>query len=531
MHIYLLLAALVMFVCVLLNKVSSRLGIPTLLAFIVLGMVFGSDGLLKIPFDNYLFAERICSIALIFIMFYGGFGTNWRAAKPVALRAALLSGPGVVLTAGLVGLFCHYVLGIGLLEGLLIGSVISSTDAASVFSILRSKKLGLKYNTASLLEVESGSNDPFAYMLTTVILSIMDAGTADWGKIIYLLFSQLVYGAGIGVAIAMTSAYLLKRIRFSSPGFDAVFVTAVAVLSYAAPAAVGGNGYLSAYIVGIVLGNTEIRNKKTLFPFFDGVTGLMQMLIFFLLGLLSFPSALPEVALTALLIALFLTFVARPAAVFAILAPFGCKIRQMLVVSWAGLRGAASIVFAIIAYMDKNTVNDIFHIIFFIVLFSILFQGSLIPVVSKKLGMIDTEADVMKTFSDYTDEVPVQFIQVTVSKGHAWCDRQVMDITLPPDTLLVMLERNKKREVPNGGTLILEGDVLILSARSPEKAEDVYLVEQHINADDAEVGKHLWETSDKEGLVILIKRGNSVIIPNGSTLIQAGDTLVYNKPQ
>jgi len=529
MPTYLLLAAIVVLACVLLNKVSLRLGIPTLLAFILLGMIFGSDGIFKIPFDNYLFAEQICSVALIFIMFYGGFGTNWKVAKPVALRAALLSGPGVILTAGLVGVFCHYILHIPFWESFLIGAVISSTDAASVFSILRSKKLGLKYGTASLLEVESGSNDPFAYMLTAIILSIMNK-TAGGLKLGYLIFSQITYGVAFGIIIAFVSVVALKRIRFASPGFDAAFVTAVAILAYAAPAAVGGNGYLSTYIVGIVIGNADIRNKKTLFPFFDGVTGLMQMLIFFLLGLLSFPSVLPEVALTSLFIALFLTFVARPAAVFALLAPFKCKITQILTVSWAGLRGAASIVFAIMATMDENTENDIFHIIFFIVLFSILFQGSLIPFVSKKLNMIDKSADVMKTFSDYTEEVPVQFIQFTVSNEHSWCGKSLMDITLPPDTLIVMLRRNNERVIPNGSTVLMGGDTLVLSARSPENAEDVYLLEKRIKPTDEIVGRPLYEMNTKGRLVILIKRNKQVIIPNGNTLLMAGDVLVLNKP-
>lgn len=529
MATYLLLGAIVMFACVSINKVSTRLGIPTLLAFILLGMLFGSDGVFKIPFDNYGFAEQICSFALIFIMFYGGFGTNWKAAKPVAFRAALLSGPGVIMTAGLVGFFCHYALGIPFLESMLIGAVISSTDAASVFSILRSKKLGLKYNTASLLEVESGSNDPFAYMMTAIILSIM-GGTAGGGKLVYLVFAQIAYGVGFGAVIAFASVYLMKRIRFTASGFDAVFVTAVAVLAYAAPTIVGGNGYLSTYIVGIILGNANIRNKKNLFPYFDGITGIMQMLIFFLLGLLSFPSKLPEVALPALFIALFLTFIARPVTVFALLTPFRCKSQQILTVSWAGLRGAASIVFAIMATMDESTENDIFHIVFFIVLFSILFQGSLIPFVSKKLSMIDKGADVMKTFSDYTEEVPVQFIQFTMDDSHGWCNKSLMEITLPPATLIVMIRRGEKRMIPNGSTVLQSGDTVVLSARSPEKAEDVFLFEKHIRPMDDLVGKPLFEMDSGGALVILIKRDKQVIIPNGNTVLMAGDVLVLNRP-
>jgi len=197
----LLLAAIIIIICVLFNKLTNKLGVPMLLAFIILGMVFGSDGLFKIPFENYRIAEKVCSTALIFIMFYGGFSTRWSEAKPVAVKSVLLSTVGVILTAGLTGLFCYFVLHTQLLESLLIGSVISSTDAASVFSILRSKKLGLKDNTASMLEVESGSNDPCSYMLTAIILSIM-TGHASGGAIAYMVFTQLVYGTAIGIMVA-----------------------------------------------------------------------------------------------------------------------------------------------------------------------------------------------------------------------------------------------------------------------------------------------------------------------------------------
>ena len=274
---------------IILNKLSSKAGMPMLLAFIVLGMIFGSDGLLKIKFDDYKSAESICSIALIFIIFYGGFGTKWNVAKPVATKAILLSTLGVVLTAVFTGLFCHFVLRFSLLESFLVGAVTSSTDAASVFAILRSKKLNLKYNTASLLEVESGSNDPLSYMLTIIVLSFMQ-GNASTGKMIYMLFAQIVYGFAFGVAIAYGALYILRKFNFSYAGFDFLFVLAVASLSYAIPTLIGGNGYLSAYVAGLFLGNKTFPQKKNLVHFFDGITGLMQMLIFFLLGLLSLPS-------------------------------------------------------------------------------------------------------------------------------------------------------------------------------------------------------------------------------------------------
>ena len=526
--IYLLITATVMFLCVILNKISSKLGIPMLLAFILLGMVFGSDGIFKIPFDDFDLAEKICSIALIFIMFYGGFGTNWGEAKPVVIKATLLSSFGVVMTAGIVGAFCYFILRINWKESLLIGSVISSTDAASVFYILRSKRLNLKYNTASLLEVESGSNDPFSYMLTAIMISIMTE-TSGGGSIAYLIFSQLVYSIIIGAILAVLFSWLLERIHFKSSGFDAIFVTAVAIIAFAAPAAIGGNGYLSTYIVGIVLGNRRIHNKKTLVPFFDGINGLMQMVIFFLLGLLSFPSRIPEVTIIAIPIALFLTFIARPIVVFLILGPFKSKLSQMLVVSWAGLRGAASIVFAVMVMMGVKTENDIFHIVFCVVLFSILLQGSLLPMVSIRLGLIDANADVMKTFSDYTDELPVRFIQVFLSKDHPWCDCQVKDIILPPDTLLVLIQRGEESLVPKGFTQLNSGDRLILSAKSPEVTTGIELTEKIVDDNDSLIGKRIKEIKNyKTALIAVIVRNNEVVIPNGDTIIEAKDLLVIH---
>lgn len=528
METYLLMAATVIFACVIFNKISSKLGIPALLAFILLGMFFGSDGIVKIPFDNYEFTQQICTVALLFIMFYGGFGTKWSEAKPVVAKSVLLSSLGTIVTAGLVGLFCYFALNVPILEGLLIGSVISSTDAASVFAILRAKRLNLRYNTASLLEIESGSNDPFAYMLTVVILSVMNGRSAS-GNIAYMIFAQVVFGVFFGVLIALLTLMFLKKYKFVSVGYDAIFIVAVAVISYAVPSFFGGNGYLSTYITGIILGNRNIENKQQLAHFFDVMTGFMQMLLFFLLGLLSFPSNLPDVAFMGLMVALFLTFVARPVSVFAILTPFKSKLNQQLIVSWAGMRGAASIVFAITAVINPALVStDIFHIVFFIVLFSILLQGSLLPWVSKKLDMIDNKTDVMKTFNDYVDEVPVQFIQLSIKAEHPWKGKMISEIVLPPDSILVLLIRDGVKIVPNGQTLLVEDDILVLSGKAMDEIDGVNLYEKEIKEDDGLSGKKLYQLPVGEKLIIMIKRGDKVIIPRGSTQLEIGDLLVVN---
>lgn len=529
MAIRLLVIATIIIACILFNKISTKLGIPALLAFILLGMFFGSDGIIKIDFDNYLFTEQISTVALIFIMFYGGFGTNYTQARPVMAKSILLSSVGTVMTAALVGLFCHYVLKIKAAESFLIGSVISSTDAASVFSILRSKHLNLRYNTASLLEVESGSNDPFSYMLTVVCLAFMNNGVSA-GNVVFMLFSQIVIGVICGFALSQLAFIFMKKYKFCYAGLDTIFMVAAALISYALPAAIGGNGYLSVYICGIVLGNRKIENKKALVNFFDGVTALMQMLLFFLLGLLSSPSRFAEIAPYALAIALFLTFVARPFAVFSLLLPFKSKLGQCAVVSWSGLRGAASIVFAILAVLSPAVVdNDIFHIVFFIVLFSILIQGSLIPLISKKLNMTDDSQDVMKTFNDYLEEVPVQFMRFIIPPHHPWEGLAIKSITFPPDSLLVLILRENKKIIPTGKTILHAYDTLILSGLATDHIEGVNLYERVIEKSDELNGVRISDIPPAKMLVIMIRRGEHIIIPRGSTRIKENDILVINE--
>lgn len=533
MEIYLLIAASVVIACVFLNRISSLSGVPTLLLFLVLGMVFGVDGILKINFDNQSFAENVCTFALIFIMFYGGFGTNVKSAKSVAAKSVLLSTLGVIITAGITGLFCRFALKFGWLESFLIGSVISSTDAASVFSILKSKKLNLKNNTASLLEIESGSNDPCSYMLTIIFISALKGTVGGW-SLAYLIFAQIVYGVAFGVAIAFVASFVLKKFDFKSAGFDTIFVLGVAIVSYALPSYFGGNGYLSAYIVGIYLGNKSIKNKKNLVNFFDGITSLMQIVIFFLLGLLSYPSKLLPVALPALAIAVFITLVSRPIAVVGLLSPFKSPWNQQAVVAFSGLRGASSVVFALMAGSSLSGVLtvDLFHIVFFIVLFSILIQGSLLPLVSKKTGMIDAKFDVMKTFTDYTEEVPVQFISFAMPENHDWCEKTLSEISLPPETLVVMLERKGKSIIPNGKTVLKPLDKIILSAIKPEDISGVKLNEISLSVNHEYIGKTVSAIPKTNGsLIVIIKRGEKVIIPRGNVILKENDILVLSFPE
>ena len=532
MVLLLILVAVVIFSCIGLNNVSTKMGIPMLLAFILLGIAFGNNGLVPIRFEDYSFAEDICTVALIFIMFYGGFGTRWQSARSVALEAGLMASVGVLLTAGLIGLFCHFVLGWEWIESFLMGSVVSSTDAASVFSILRSRKLGLKNNTAPLLEVESGSNDPCSYMLTVIMLSLLN-GQASGGQIVWMVFAQLVFGAGLGILIAKAAVWLMRRIHFSTSGFDSLFMFAVAIFAYAVPSLVGGNGYLSAYLAGIILGNTDFQGKKTLVHFFDGITSLMQVLIFFLLGLLARPALLHRAVLPALAILVFMTVVARPASVFAILKPFGkYPFRQRTLVSFVGLRGAASIVFAIMATVGEETLlqHDLFNIVFVIVLLSIGVQGSLIPLVSRKLDMIDSGQDVLKTFNDYTEDTDVQFSQIRITEDSPWNGRQIKDLGLPKGLIIALIIREGHFVVPHGATCLQPADLLVCGNKAFQDAQIIQLVEHRLNANSKWVGHRIEEYPEgRNELVVLIKRGGENLIPRGSTVLQADDVLVINR--
>ena len=523
--LFLILIAVVILTSIWLNSVSSRIGVPALLAFMLLGVIFANNGLWPVRFDNYDMAKETCTVALIFIMFYGGFGTRWDAVKPVVKESVLLATLGVVLTAGLTGVFCHYVLKWPLLESLLFGSVMGSTDAASVFSILRSKRLGLKNNTAPMLEMESGSNDPAAYMCAAIVLSIMN-GSAFGGYIAWNIFAQIAFGAGCGVGIAWLATQVFRRVNFTTDGFDSLFIFSVAIAAYAVPTLIGGNGYLSAYMVGIILGNEEFKDKRSLVSFFDGFTGLMQMLLFFLLGLLARPTIMHKAILPALAIFLFMLLVARPVAVFSILTPFRkYGFKQQMLISFVGLRGAASIVFAIMAMVDPAFLqNDIFNIVFVVVLLSVTLQGSLIPGVAKKLDMVDPKADIMKTFNDYSEDTGMNFGRIAVTADSNWAGKAIKELELPRNVLIALVLRGGERIQPSGDTLLQPGDEVITLTRSYSD-ETLSLYEKTIKPDSRRVGQRIADYPGK-GLIVLVRRGEENIIPGGDTILRAGDRIV-----
>lgn len=471
----LLLSGIVLLSSVLSSKLLYRFGIPTLLIFLTLGMLLGYDGIGGIYFDDSILTQQISNIGLVFIMFYGGFGVNWKSAKSIAPQAILLSTIGVVLTAALTGLFAYFILKVTLLEGMLLGAIVSSTDAASVFSVLRSRKLNLKGGIAPMLEIESGSNDPIAYMLTVVILSLI---TNNGGQsILQLLSKQIVFGLGIGVALALISVFLLRNIKFEIDGLYPILVIAIVILGYALSDFIGGNGFLAVYIIGIVMGNNHIPHKRSMDHFFDGVSWLMQIVLFFTLGLLVFPSQFSTVLGSSILIGIFLVLVARPIAVSSILMWFKTPLKQQLLVSWVGLRGAASIVFATYALTNKIPIaNEIFNTVFIIALMSVSLQGALLPKVAKKLDLIEEEVSELKTFKDYEDATYTQLTELVIEENSSWADKMIMDAEIPEEILVVMIKRENEVITPKGSSMIKKGDILVLTGNNLNLFKDTSII-------------------------------------------------------
>ena len=457
----LFVAGIILLICAVASKVMYRYGIPTLIIFLTMGMVMGSDGLGGIYFNDPVIAENLCNIGLIFIMFSGGFGTNWKTAKPVAVTSAVLATAGVILTALLIGIFTHLVFGFTFLEGMLLGSIVSSTDAASVFSILRSKNLNLKNGLAPMLEMESGSNDPIAYMLTTVFLGLIIGSKQN---IFIILTTQIFIGVLVGIIIGKIAVWFINNINLDIDGLYSIIVIGIALLTYSGASMLSGNGFLAVYIVGLIMGNNRLVHKVSLVRYFDGLSWLMQILLFFTLGLLVFPSQLLSVSIVGMSISLFIIFIARPVAIFTVLTLFKRPIKDQLLVSWVGFRGAASIVFATYPLVAGiGVANQIFNTVFFISLTSVLIQGTLFIPIAKKLDLIAQEETVLKTFTDFSGEIYTELLEISVKQGSIIAEKEIKDIDFPMDILVVMIKRGDKIITPKGTTIIKVGDIIMLA--------------------------------------------------------------------
>ncbi len=518
----LLLIAFVLIIALIAIRVSDKLGIPSLLFFLVLGVSFNFAG---IEFNDFGIADQFASIALLFIIFYGGFGTNWRMAKPVAKEAITLSSLGVVITAILTGLFAHYFLGFEMIEAMLLGSIVGSTDYASVASILQSRNLNLKYNSASLLELESGSNDPTAFTMVTLFLAVIMGESVS---IPLLVLTQVGFGIGMGFLIGFILIKLLELIDFGE-GYVTIFILAFTLITYALTNQIGGNGYLAAYIFGIYIGNNEFVGKREVVFFNDSLTNVLQIGLFFILGLLSNPQSIIQMMPISIAIMLFMTIIARPISVYGLMAPFKAKNNQMVVISVAGLRGAAAIAFAIVVMNAQPPLaNDLFHIVFDICLLSSLIQGTLLPIASKKFDMLDPTDTVLRTFNQYQDKSEIGFFRTVIQEDSELAGKLVSDLKLQFDFIVAKIIRNGETIVPRGHVRLEENDSVILCGEQyfDKKGDD--LKEFTIGPFNSWVDKKL-NTIDvpEDFLIVVIQRADgTIILPQGDTEIKLNDTVV-----
>jgi len=471
-----LFVAILLLFCIAFSRFLSRAGIPVLVFFIMAGMFLGSDGVGGIYFDQASVASSIGNFAICYILFAGGLATRWESVKPVLLPGVLLATFGVMLTAALIAVCAYLLLGFSMLEGLLLGSVVSCTDAASVFSILRSKGMNLKGTLAPLLELESSSNDPTAYMLTITVIGLMGTQGETFFDFLLMLVMQFSIGTAFGLGLGWIGYRLMNRIKLNSDGLYPVVAVAIAAIIFSLTQMLRGNGLLAIYLAGMVMGNARMVHKTSLVRFFDGVSWLMQILVFVTLGLLVFPSQLPSIFLPGMVIALALMFVVRPLAVFPILHFFNYSTKAKVLVSWVGFRGASSIVFATYALTNNIPAGQtIFNIIFFVSLTSVILQGSTLAPMARWLGQLDTEDHtlVAKTFTDYEDDLHGALYEMRVVSSSPAIDVEVQNLKFPDFARILVIRRGDNSIMPTGKTKLAEGDTLMILADKTEGLMDL----------------------------------------------------------
>lgn len=462
MENFLILFGGLLLLSVLFGKISDKYGIPALLIFLSVGMLAGSDGVLGIAFDNKQITQNIGTIALIFILFSGGLDTVLKSIKPVLIDGFVLATLGVFITAFVVAGALNFIYGYPLIGTLLVGAVIASTDAAAVFAILRSSGIKLKERINSLLELESGSNDPMAIFLTISVIEFI--GTQNNFSIISWLFDlvfQFSIGTVFGIVFGLMLPMFLNKLRLGYWGLYPVFSVGFVLMLYAITVKCGGNGFISVYVAGIFANTKDFVHKKNLIGFHDGIAWMMQVVIFVTLGLLVNPSELPNVAFQGFVVALILMFIARPISVFVCLALSKYNFKEKLFISWVGLRGVVPIILATYPFVAgiENS-QMMFNIVFFMVLFSVLVQGMSLAKVAKILGV---QSDETKTDIQHASPIfSSQFKKLTISQDSQAIGKSLAELELDEKFLIVLVNRLGNISKPTGGFEFKEKDLLIV---------------------------------------------------------------------
>ena len=465
----LIIVSSLLLLCVLVSKVSDRLGIPILLLFLGIGMLAGSEGIGGIYFDNPHLTQYIANCCLALILFSSGLDTSWNSIKSVAKEGIVLASIGVLLTAAIFGIITHLLLKVTWLESFLLGAIISSTDAAAVFSILRSKGLHLKPRLAPLLELESGSNDPIAVILTVSLISLITVPKTSILGLIGLFFLQIIVGIAVAWVFRQVALYLINRLKLGYDGLYPVLAIALVFLAFSLTTVLKGSGFLAVYLFGLLMGRNDFLHHHSTSRFFDTAAWISQIILFLTLGLLVFPSHLITVALPGLMLALALVFLARPLAVFITLLPFRYSWREKTFISWVGLRGAIPIVLGTYPLVAGILHADlIFNIVFFAVITSVLLQGTLLPKMAKWLRLeSDTYAPLPSPLELTAQKgFDSQMIQIQIPENAECINKAIYELKLPAEYLLILINRSNIFLLPNGSTVLQAGDIVHALAAS-----------------------------------------------------------------
>ena len=477
----LLIGAILIFCSILISKTGYRFGIPTLLLFLLVGMGFGSDGL-GLQFDSASDAQFIGMMALSIILFTGGMDTKLHDIRPVLAQGILLSTVGVLVTTLLTGGFIYFLssstsadIALPLLTSLLLAATMSSTDSASVFNLLRSQKMNLKENLRPMLELESGSNDPMAYMLTIALIQVVASGSdLSIGGVAKDLLVQFFFGGVIGFAFGKFSVWLINKIELSNASLYPILLLSLVFITFTTTDLLKGNGYLAVYIAGVLVGNARLVFRKEVNTFMNGLTWLFQIVMFLSLGLLVNPHEMLDVAWIAVLIALFMILVARPVSVFLCLLPFrGMSHRARWFVSWVGLRGAVPIIFAtypVVAGIPGS--QQIFNVVFFITLLSLVIQGMTISAGARMLHLdLPQEKEGNEFGVELPEEIDSQLMDQTLTAEMLKNGNRLADMDIPKGTLVMLVKRGNEFIIPNGQVELYEGDKLLFISENPKNTK------------------------------------------------------------